>query len=527
MLIELHIEDLGLIDRLELVLGPGLTVLTGETGAGKSMLLDAIDLLIGGRADPVVVRAGAAEARVEGRFVSGDTEYVLARVVPLEGRSRAYVNGRLATAGTLAELGADLVDLHGQHAHQSLLTAAVQRGALDRFAAVDLGPLRDARGRLAEVEAALATLGGDARTRAREIDLLRFQVQELGAARLGDPDEDDALDAEETVLAGATAHREAAERALTALTEEGGALDTLRTAIAALGGRGPLAPHAERFQALAFELDDAGDELRRVADTIEEDPERLQAIRERRHLLKELRRKYGEGLADVIAYEDEARGRLEELESFETRAAALEADRHEAMARIARAAAEVGAVRRAAAPRLASDVAGHLARLAMPGATVDIAVGEDPGDEVEFRLAANTGVPPLPLSKVASGGELARTMLALRLVLTEAPDTLIFDEVDAGIGGSAAIAVGQALAELGRRHQVLVVTHLAQIAALADAHLVVSKQQADERTTTHITTVSGAARVDEVSRMLSGQVDSPTARRHAEELLAGNAQQNR
>lgn len=527
MLSELHIESLGLIDQLDLVLGDGLTVLTGETGAGKSMLLDAIDLLIGGRADPMVVRAGRPEARVEGRFVGDDEEFVIARVVPLTGRSRAYVDGRLATAGNLAELGSRWVDLHGQHAHQSLLATAVQRSALDRFGGVDLGPLRDARARLAEIDVALATLGGDARSRAREIDLLRFQVQELATAALDDADEDDALDREETLLAGATAHREAGLRAVEALTDDSGSIDHLRTAIAALGGRGPFDAHTERLQALALELDDAADDLRRVADAIDEDPERLQAIRERRHLLRELRRKYGDTLAEVIAYEAEVRSRLEELEGYESRAAALEGERAAALEAVTKAAAKVGRARRAAAPRLASEVAGHLGALAMPGATVSIDVGDDPGDDVEFRLAANVGVPPLPLAKVASGGELARTMLALRLVLTEAPDTLIFDEVDAGIGGSAAVAVGRSLAELGRRHQVLVVTHLAQVAALADHHLVVSKHEVGSTTTTHIREVTGGERVEEISRMLSGRADSTTARQHAEELLRSGADRGR
>ncbi|HSP28893.1 MAG TPA: AAA family ATPase, partial [Ilumatobacteraceae bacterium] len=210
MLTELHIENLGVIERVELTFGEGLTAVTGETGAGKTMLVEAIELLVGGRADTTMVRHGAAEARIDGRFVTPDgVERVLTRVVPADGRSRAYVDGRLATVASLAEIASDIVDLHGQHAHQSLLSTATQRAALDEFGGVDLGPLRSARARLTEIDAELAALGGDERARAREMDLLRFQVDELDAAGVIDPGEDVALDAEETVLADATAHREA------------------------------------------------------------------------------------------------------------------------------------------------------------------------------------------------------------------------------------------------------------------------------------------------------------------------------
>ena len=231
MLTELHIENLGVIERVELTLGAGLTAVTGETGAGKTMLVEAIELLVGGRADSSIVRHGATEARIDGRFVTAEgDERVLTRVIPAEGRSRAYVDGRLATVASLAEIAADIVDLHGQHAHQSLLSTATQRAALDEFAGIDLGPLRTARARLTEIDAELAALGGDERARAREIDLLRFQVDELAAAGVVDPDEDQALDAEETLLADATAHREAAASAVSALGDDGAARDAVSNA---------------------------------------------------------------------------------------------------------------------------------------------------------------------------------------------------------------------------------------------------------------------------------------------------------
>ena len=221
MLTELHIEDLGIIDRLDLMFSEGLVVFTGETGAGKTMLIEAISLLVGGRADAARVRAGASEARVEGRFVVGDDEHILARVVPLDGRSRAYIDGRLATVAQLADLGARLVDLHGQHTHQSLLATSVQRAALDEFAGSDIQPLRVARGRITEIDASLAALGGDAKSRAREIDLLRFQVDEIAALGIDDPDEDRRLETLEDGLADATAHREAGEAAIAALDADG------------------------------------------------------------------------------------------------------------------------------------------------------------------------------------------------------------------------------------------------------------------------------------------------------------------
>ena len=241
MLTELHIEQLGVIDRLDLVLGHGLTALTGETGAGKTMLVEAISLLVGGRAEGTLVRPGAAEARIEGRFVVGDDEVVLARVIPADGRSRAYVNGRLATVTNLAEEGGRLVDLHGQHSHQSLLSGVAQRAALDRFGAVDLAPLRAARARLTEIDATLAALGGDVRARAREIDLLRFQVGELEAAAITGPHEDVRLAEDDELLADAVAHRDAALHAIGALTDDGGVADALGLAIAAITGRAPFA----------------------------------------------------------------------------------------------------------------------------------------------------------------------------------------------------------------------------------------------------------------------------------------------
>jgi DNA repair protein RecN (Recombination protein N) len=539
VLVELAVRDLGVIAELRLVLGGGMTVVTGETGAGKTMVVDAIELLVGGRADPMLVRTGAEEAWVEGRFVRGDganesadspDEVVVARAIPRSGRSRAYIDGRLATATELADLGALLVDLHGQHAHQSLLHPAAQRHALDRFGDVDLAPLRAARVAVHDLVDELAALGGDERARARELDLVRYQVEEIDAAALTGPDEDRDLEAEEDELADAAAHREAAAAAVAALSGDGddaavdgvaSASGAVGVAVAAVAGRRPFSGAEERLRALAAELADVAAELRSGGEAIDEDPERLERVRERRHLLRELRRKYGDTLADVIVEGERLHARLAELEHHDRRAAELDAELARAREAEAVAAAEVAATRRAAAPELAARIQANLADLAMPKAVVEIEVrGDDPGDDVEILLAANPGTAPLPLAKVASGGELARTMLALRLVLTDAPPTLVFDEVDAGIGGAAAVAVGRALARLGHEHQVLVVTHLPQVAAYADAQVRVAKQSDDAATVSHASLLDEGERVIELSRMLSGQPDSDAARVHAAELLA-------
>lgn len=535
MLTELHIENLGVIERAVLVLDGGLTALTGETGAGKTMLVEAIELLVGGRADASVVRSGAAEARVDGRLLvrtpDGPDEVVLSRVIPADGRSRAYVNGRPATVAHLAELTRDVIDLHGQHAHQGLLSVAAQRAALDEFAGIDLAPLRAARARITEIDAELAALGGDERARAREIDLLRFQVAELDAAGIADAREDAQLAREESLLADAVAHREAGDAAIEALRGEGGTADSLAAALQALGHREPFEPLIARLLGVTAELDDVAAELRGQTEAIDEDPERLAVIRERRQLLVDLRRKYGDDLAEVMAFHAEAENRLRELEQYDRRAADLDAERRDALVDERREAEIVGTLRRRAAPALAAAVEARLRDLAMPNAAIAIEVGDHaddhPGDQVRFLLAANPGSPLLPLSRVASGGELARSMLALRLVLsgvgvgdgeTAGATTLVFDEVDAGIGGTAATAVGSALAELGRTRQVLVVTHLPQVAAGASRQLVVAKEVIGDATFASVREVAGEERVVEIARMLSGS-DTPTAREHARDIL--------
>jgi DNA repair protein RecN (Recombination protein N) len=539
---ELRVRDLGVIDDLTLLLGPGMTALTGETGAGKTLVVEAIELLLGGRADSLLVRPGATETWVEGRFAhpageantvtaEDDDEVILVRTVAVHGRSRAYVNGRMANLAALGEHGTGLVDLHGQHGHQALLSPATQRSALDAAAGVDHQPVIAARLRLRRIADALASMGGDERTRARELDLLRYQLNELDGAALSDLAEDEALTREETLLSGATADRAAALAARSALADEdgdGGALEALGVAQGALAGRPPFAELHRRLSGLSAELADVARDLRALGEELQENPDRLESIRLRRQLLRDLRRKYGETLGEVMAETERIRTRVEELGSHEQRAAALEAEQRAARADLLAAQAVVGDVRRRFAPQLAKAIETRLRELAMPRARFDIALGNGvAADEVTWLLAANPGEPALPLARVASGGELARTMLAARLELSLGGGerglparTLVFDEVDAGIGGEAALAVGGALAALGRHHQVLVVTHLAQVAAFADHHLTVTKVMAGERTVARVAALDGNDRVIELSRMLSGQPSSETARRHAEELLA-------
>jgi len=521
MLVELHVRDLGVIADLHLEFGGGMTAVTGETGAGKTLVVDAIELLVGGRADPALVRAGADEAVVEGRFVVDDDETILRRVISVQGRSRAYIDGGMATVGELAERGTSLVDLHGQHAHQSLLGGAAQRAALDAFGDVDLAPLRAARAEVARIRARLDELGGDPHERARELDLLAFQIGEIAAARLEQPDEDSTLEQLEEQLANAVAYREAAALAYATLNDDDGATDRVRVSLNAISGRPAFDAIAERARSALAELDDVARELRTTAEAIDEDPDELDRVRARRQLFVELRRKYGESIAEVVAYAAQAEVRLAELRGHDEEVAALNASLDDAVIAERAAAVVVSDLRRKAAPVAAGAVEEYVRELALPRATLAIDVdGDPPADDVTFMFCANPGETPLPLRKVASGGELARVMLALRLVLTTGPPTMVFDEVDAGVGGEAANAVGRALAKLGDDGQVLVVTHLPQVAACADAQIQVVKQDAGERVLATATLLTATDRIVELSRMLAGDSDSAAARKHAKELLA-------
>ena len=437
--------------------------------------------------------------------------------------------GSPTTAAQLGELCGRSIEVHGQHAQQALLQARHQREALDRFAGIDPTPLRAARAAVTALEHRLQELGGDERVRAREIDLLRYQIDEIDAVDPR-PGEEDELSAEEDTLADAVAHREAAEEALELLGSDGGVRAGRAAAGETLRGRAPFDAEVGRLDAVGPELRDLLAELRSRAESIEPDDERLAEIRERRHRLVELRRKYGDDLDEVLAHAAQARERLEELTPVDATRAGVEAELAAARAVVVAEGRRVGDARRAAAPELAERLVQILADLALPGSRMEVSVTDrddapGAGDDVELRLATNPGAPLGGLSRVASGGELSRVMLALRLVLSGGPDVMVFDEVDAGIGGEAATAVGAALARLAEDRQVLVVTHLPQVAAFADHQLRVAKRSDDDTTVTVVEALDEDDRVIELSRMMTGQPDSTTARDHAEELLATSARQ--
>lgn len=531
MLVELHVANLGVIEHLTLRPGVRMTAVTGETGAGKTLIVGAIALLAGGRAEASMVRPGADEAVIDGRFIVGGEEIVLSRVVPASGRSRAYRNGRPVTIAELAEIGTQLIEIHGQHAHQQLLSPGAQRRALDDFAGIDTGPLEVAARRVRDLGAELDSLGGDERTRARELDLVAFQLRELDEATIDDPGEEDALRQMEARLADVGSLREVTGRSIATLSADGGGRDRLAAVAGDLSATSDAALTAigTRLEAIVAEVDELAAELRSIADGLEDDPARLAEIQQRRRVLTALRRKYGATLTEVIAEREVLRSRLGELEGLDGRRELLAAELGVATSRWSEVAAEVGVARREAAPRLAAAVATHLADLGMPHARVEVVVAPtsdgrpDAGDEVTFLLAANPGVHAQPLARAASGGELSRTMLALRLVLSGGPPVAVFDEVDAGVGGEAAAAVAAALSAVATGRQVLVVTHLAQVAARAGAHVTVTKQTDGATTTTELVQLDEAMRVEEVARMLSGNPDSETARRHAAELLGAPA----
>jgi DNA repair protein RecN (Recombination protein N) len=531
VLTDLRVRDLGVIEDLSLTFGPGMTALTGETGAGKTLVVEALQLLLGARANPGVVRAGATEALVEARFVIDaegegeveEQEVILVRSVPAEGRSKAWVDGRMAPVGALGEAAAGLAEIHGQHEHRALVTPGAQRNVLDAFAGTDLSVVRALHSELRALEGSLTALGGDEQQRAREADVLRYQVHEIQVARLEDPDEEAGLRAEEDRLADAGAYREAALGAAELLDPaggEGGAVEPLGEAVAALSGRVAFEDYRARVAAAAVELADVAHALRDEAEGWEDDPARLAEVQERRRLLSELRRKYGEDLDAVMAYAIEAAARLAALEDAEGEAARLTARQQELSKELGEAEAAVRAVRASAAGEFGHRVEEHLADLAMPGAKLEVRLApEGAGEPVELWLGANVGEPLQPLARAASGGELARAMLAIRLVGSGGPDTMVFDEVDAGVGGAAALALGEALHEVAADRQVLVVTHLAQVASRADAQISVVKQESGGRTVTVASAVAGEERVTELSRMLSGHPGSDVARAHARELL--------
>lgn len=520
MLHELVVDNLGVIGHAQVLLGPGVTALTGETGAGKTLVTEAINLLLGGRADPALVRPGADQAEVQGRFVlADDTEVTVRRVIPATGRSRAYLNGSLATAAVLAETVGPLVEVHGQHGQQAMLRTVPKREALDRFGNHDLGPLAQAQAALGQAQARLGEFGGDEFARAREIELLHYQVDEIDAAAISGPDEDAELANTEEILGDAQGHREAAERALEILSADGSAGEAIGDALAALRDRSPFQTETARLYDIQADIGDIVESLRAQTESIEADPARLAELQTRREVLSGLRRKYGAELAAVISFADQARARLTELENHTEMADKLTAEIEKLEMTRAAAAAELVAARVATAESLADRVQAELRELALPSARFEIRVDGEAGEAVDFHVAMNPGSAPMALAKVASGGELSRVMLALQLVVGGDTGTVVFDEVDAGVGGEAAGSIGRALSGVGSDCQVLVVTHLPQVAAFADRQINIHKTTDGSTAATELSELDEAGRIIELARMLSGSPDSESARAHAAELL--------
>jgi DNA repair protein RecN (Recombination protein N) len=394
---------------------------------------------------------------------------------------------------------------------------------LDSYASIDLSDLREAREAVTQLDAMLAALGGDEKSRARELDLLAFQCEEIESVAITGPSEDSELSQEEDMLADVVRHQESLWKSTALLSDDGGALEKLGETLRVLGNVSSMASVAQRLHALLAETEDVAHVLRSAAESTDENPERLEFIRVRRQALRDLMRKYGDSLDDVMSFGLEARARLDELTGYAERVQELEAAKKKALAELKVAQLRVGDQRRTAAPALGLAVQERLRQLAMPNATVQVSVGaaeSDPaGESVVFMLAANPGSAPQPLTKVASGGELARVMLSLRLVLTGDPATMVFDEVDAGIGGAAAVAVASALRELGSAHQVFAVTHLAQVAASAHHQISVSKNVKSNKTYGSASPVVADERPAEIARMLSGGVADESAIAHARDLL--------
>jgi DNA repair protein RecN (Recombination protein N) len=536
---ELHISGLGVIADLELELGPGLNVLTGETGAGKTMVTVGLLLALGERGSASLVREGEAAARVQARFDATDDsgewaedgEVILAGSRAGAGRSTARIGGQLATASALAELGAELVEHHGQGQTQRLLSPAVQTTFLDRSAGrshlAALTAYREVYERVRAASAELEGLREAARGRERELDLLAYQVHEIEAVgpREGETEE---LTAEEGRLAHVERLTEQASAAEHALTGEDGIADATAAMASALEGAAELDPTAAdvsgRARSLATEIAELARDVRTYGEALLPDPGRLEEIRRRIADLKQLQRKYGPTDADVMVFLAEASERIRTLAGADDRIAEIEAALAAESEVAHERAATLTAGRTRAALALQEAVRAELEELGMPGATFEIRLAtlDEPGaggaERVELWFAASAGQPPRPLAKAASGGELSRVMLACRSVLADLDEvpTLVFDEIDAGIGGRAGLAVGRRLARLAAGRQVLVVTHLPQIACFADRHLRVTKTDG----TASVDLLDGSDRTEELSRMLAGLAGSESAVTHAEELLA-------
>jgi DNA repair protein RecN (Recombination protein N) len=575
---EIRITGLGVIEDATLPLGPGLTVITGETGAGKTMVVTSLGLLFGGRGDAGRVRAEPGRAQVDGRLrlprqvreavheriveagaeADDDGTLLLSRSITVEGRSRAHIGGRSVPVHLLSEVGEQVLAVHGQSDQLRLLRPAEQRAALDRFAGPEhekvLAEFADRYGQWRKVEDDLADRRANARQRNQEADLLRLGLDEITRVD-PQPGEDELLREEAQRLEHVEGLRAAAQAAYQALAggAEGGGDDSpdasglLSVARRTLEAQAPvdrlLGDYAARLTEIATLVADVAGELGGYLDALDADPGRLAEVYERRAALRGLTRKYAEDVDGVVAWAERARARLAELDTSDDLLEELDQERVRLAGEVAELATDLSDARDEAAGRFADEVTIELAGLAMPHARIQVAVspkpvgkgepallingveagvGPDGADDIELRLLPHPGAPAQPLQKGASGGELSRVMLAIEVVFAGVggPPTLVFDEVDAGVGGTAAVEIGRRLARLAKEHQVLVVTHLPQVAAFADRHLVVVKDMGGAVTTSGVRAVEDTDRARELARMLAGLPDSDLGIAHAEELLS-------
>ena len=556
MLLELRIENLLLIERAELRPGAGLTAITGETGAGKTVLAHALDLLLGGKPKAGIVRPGAREAYVEGVFelpaglldepelahlsdLIGEEreELTLARRVGETGRTRALVGGRSATAADLAALGGRLVAFFGQHEHRRLTLASAQLELLDAFCGPDGLALRDelaaAHSRARQLETRCAELRERAGTRDRDLDLLAFEIDEIDALEPSEEEKATLLGERERLrrMDGLLAAAGGGAEAIAPEAAEGGAAEILAAAEQLAAGVAGVDPEldrlAARLAALRIEAEDLGAELRRYSEGLESEPGRQQEVEERLEAYDRLERKHGGSVEAVLAHAERCRALRDELEQADVATERAQRELDQALADRDELATKLSAARADAAPELAERVRAELNALAMEGASFEVRleprdeVGPTGAERVELMLAPNPGVAAAPIRDAASGGELSRVMLALMTVAGAGESrTLVFDEVDAGVGGQTARAVGERLRALGEDRQVLCITHLAQIAALAASHFRIEKSAADATSLTTVDHLDGDGVVEELVRMLGAESSDDAARRHAEELLA-------
>ncbi len=547
-----------MVERLELEFSSGLTILTGETGAGKSILVDALGLVLGERADSSMVRHGREQAEVSAAFdvtpavaawlqandfvSSADEECVARRVVTASGRSRCYLNGRMATVQALRELAENLVDIHSQHAHQSLLKPETQRQLLDNLAP-DTTPLEHTRvayARWRELHHALAGMGGDVAERQQQIQLLRYQAQELEALR-PEPSGLAELDSEHRRLAHAAQLLETGQRVCDLLDHEDGmsAASALRTAgrelDSVLAHDHKLTPMRELLDSALIQTSETAEELRRYLTALEIDPQRLRDLENRIAVLQDAARKHQVRIEELPALLERLQQRLHALENFEERAAALEQELLAALHTYRATAAALSHQRVATAQQVGAQVTANIRELGMPKGHFVVAINHHADaapsptgtDHIEFQVTANPGQAPGPLHKVASGGELSRISLAIQVIAAQQSgvETLIFDEVDVGVGGRVAEIIGQKLAQLAKDRQVLCITHLPQVAVHGHHHLRVSKISTDTKAYSELRLLSAQEQVEEIARMLGGRDITATTLQHAQELL-NHAQQS-